>query len=218
MAELQGVVFGYGGTGNNGIDWAFHDERFTSYVRLDPRSYLNIGGEEVYDVENLTRAGQITAVPDEVAAANKRSTDQLREYLDARPNALKTATGSTEVFRLLGRGNEAANRAWSRLTDKVVTVTWYDGQQEPRSPHSLRRQLWSYGGLRLLQNGDELTIYDREDIAEVVWRGPVKLSPRLVAGMSDSNAKTHQVGVKFEFWQGLFRPQSPATLVPKNPH
>ena len=215
MAELQGVVFEYGDTGNNGIDWAFHDERFTSYVRLDPRSYLNTGGEAVYDVENLTRAGQITAVPDEVAAANKRSVDRLREYLDARPNVLSTETGTREVFGLIGRGNEAAQRAWHRLTDKVVTVTWYDGQQEARSPHTLRRQLWSYGGLRLLKTGDELTIYDREDMAEVVWSGPVKLSPRLVVGMLDSGAKTHQVGVKFAFWQGLFRPQSPATLAPR---
>ena len=39
----------------------------------------------------------------------------------------------------------------------------------------LSEERWSYNGLRILQNGDQLTIYSKNDPAKTVWSGTISL-------------------------------------------
>lgn len=94
------------------------------------------------------------------------------------------------------------------------TVLWDDGVEEERPSDSLLIERWSYEGLKVLANGDHLTIYDKIYHAPV-WSGEIKLKQHKLFTESASGLWIHadQEGITRESWAQFFFDQLPATLV-----
>ncbi|HUC94506.1 MAG TPA: hypothetical protein VMR19_00675 [Candidatus Saccharimonadales bacterium] len=75
----------------------------------------------------------------------------------------------------------------------------------------------SYEGLRILRNGDELTIYDKEEPERVIWKGVISLTSFTCFKESVFNLWIHndQVGTEREMWAKWFIDGNPAELTTK---
>jgi len=73
---------------------------------------------------------------------------------------------------------------------------------------------WSYDGLHVLKDGDELTIYAK-DGGGVVWEGTVRLKPHALFTEHASGMWIHadQEGVDRDTWAKWFFDEHPARLV-----
>lgn len=79
---------------------------------------------------------------------------------------------------------------------------------------------WSYEGLHVLDDGDRLTIYDKEKPEETVWEGTISLTPLTVFQESVFGGiwiHNDQIGVARETWANWFLEQYPARLTVKQP-
>lgn len=75
---------------------------------------------------------------------------------------------------------------------------------------------WSYDGLHVLEDGDILTIYSKEDPAKVIWTGTIKLKPHQLFTEHASGMWIHadQEDIDRESWAEWFLEGYPASLVP----
>lgn len=118
-------------------------------------------------------------------------------------------TPPTEPRRPYGVGPGALTR---------VTIAWDDGTTELRLSDSLLVSSWSYEGLHCLDNGDQLTIYSKENPEEVVWQGTIRLKQYASFTEHAFGLWIHadQMGMEREVWAKWFFDQNPATLVINN--
>ncbi len=58
-----------------------------------------------------------------------------------------------------------------------VTVKWSDGSVESRLSGSLLVKAYNYIGLHILENGDRLTVYDKDNPSRVLWKGIIQILP-----------------------------------------
>lgn len=96
-------------------------------------------------------------------------------------------------------------------------VEWEDGVVEERFSPTLLKEAWSYEGLHVLEDGDELTIYDKEDTEKVVWQGTIALTPFSVFQDSAYGMWIHndQIGQERDLWARWFMNENPARLTTK---
>lgn len=75
---------------------------------------------------------------------------------------------------------------------------------------------WSYKGLHILEDGDRLTIYDKQNRRKVLWRGVIRLNQHPLFTESAFSFWIHadQVGVERDILARWFLEDYPATLVP----
>lgn len=118
---------------------------------------------------------------------------------------LSGGTPNTEPRRPYGASSGALTR---------LTVHWEDGQQEQRLSDSLLVERWSYDGLIILQDGDQLTIFDPHS-AERLWQGEIKLKPHKLFSEDASGFWIHadQIGIDRDEWAKYFFGGYPATLM-----
>jgi len=171
---------------NGGIDWMIYDADLIAYADLRQTDYIKTGSK-VWDADDTWRKGEITGLPELVAAADVR-------------------TGQSKLVRLFKMLPE---------DEQVVEVTWLDGTVARRPPESLKRQQRSYAGEHYLANGDMFTVFDRLDHEKPVWSGVVNLGDARKRKTLPIYAKSYQVGVDFDEWYGFFMPESPAKLEKK---
>jgi hypothetical protein len=76
---------------------------------------------------------------------------------------------------------------------------------------------WSYEGLHILEDGDRLTIFDREDGSMVVWKGEISLvqHPLFTEDAFGFWIHADQRGIERERWGKWFFGEYPAELVKK---
>jgi hypothetical protein len=74
----------------------------------------------------------------------------------------------------------------------------------------LEWRLRSYDGMHALENGDELTIYDKSDARAVIWSGHIELDWNFEGFWTEAVQK----GVNREVWRRWFTNTHPATLRP----
>ena len=79
-------------------------------------------------------------------------------------------------------------------------VQWEDGVVERRDADTLLTLQWEYGGLHFLEDGDYLTIYDKNDETKIVWEGIIDLEPTKKLYMP----RSYQRGVSKEDWSKWF--------------
>ncbi|MFO0970922.1 MAG: hypothetical protein U0520_01055 [Candidatus Saccharimonadales bacterium] len=207
---MRGVVYLHAETGTEGGDWAFQDEAHVTYRALRSNFYQETGGD-VCLATSLQRMGEIIAINPDIDAEQDRFLEELRTDPDLTARDIFFDTDGTfktherKIARMYENG------------DKRVSVRWRDGEEGRYLPEDLREQQWSYSGMHYLHNGDSLTVYDRSSDGSVVWQGEVNLRFRHTRAMTEvaTIAKSYQLREDFEFWQGLFVPESPATLVPR---
>jgi len=96
-----------------------------------------------------------------------------------------------------------------------VTVEWKDGTVEQRLSNSLLVSSWSYEGLHILKDGDELIIYEKDDLSKVVWSGLIKLKQHDVFSQDAFGLWIHadQEGIDREKWATWFFAEYPARLM-----
>jgi len=75
---------------------------------------------------------------------------------------------------------------------------------------------WSYEGLHVLKDGDELTVYSKDDPSVTVWSGTIRLKqhPLFTEDASGFWLHADQEGVSREQWAEWFFQGHPATLRP----
>lgn len=59
---------------------------------------------------------------------------------------------------------------------------------------------WSYGGLHFLEDGDHLTIFDKDDPKKIVWEGTIDLEPTNTL----YTPRAYQRGVEKIVWERWF--------------
>jgi hypothetical protein len=81
---------------------------------------------------------------------------------------------------------------------------------EPISPET-----WSYEGMHELRDGDQLTIFDKNEPSTVIWSGTIALDRHKPFTKSIRNMWVHseQKGVDPETWWQWFNDHHPAELV-----
>ena len=101
-----------------------------------------------------------------------------------------------------------------------ATVEWEDGVIElKRLSNILLVNSWSYEGLHILQNDDQLTIYHPDNKKEV-WSGIINLKQYDLFTEHASGLWIHvdQIGIKRDVWAEYFFKEYPAELVPAKNH
>ena len=85
----------------------------------------------------------------------------------------------------------------------------------PNWPH----KRWSYEGLHVLEDGDILVIYSKEDPAQVVWAGTIKLKAYEVFVESAFGMWIHadQEEIDRDTWSRWFIEEYPAKLIKFRP-
>lgn len=83
-------------------------------------------------------------------------------------------------------------------------------------PMNEAREEWLYGGLHVLKNGDQLTIFSKEYPHKVLWKGEIHLEH---LGLFQEDAfgfwiHDDQVGMDRETWAEYFLKEYPARLEP----
>ncbi len=77
---------------------------------------------------------------------------------------------------------------------------------------------WSYAGLHILEDGDQLTIFSKENPAEIVWAGKISLIEHdfftQTVGPHKFWIHADQNGVDRETWGKWFLENYPAELIP----
>lgn len=94
------------------------------------------------------------------------------------------------------------------------TIAWEDGVVEERLSTDLLVEGWSYEGLHVLNNGDKLTIFDKDDLTKVLWEGVISLSAS-TNFMDDAFGlwiHNDQLGISRETWATWFMGRNPAKL------
>jgi hypothetical protein len=93
------------------------------------------------------------------------------------------------------------------------TIKWQDEIMEERTSDSLLQERWSYEGLHTLENGDKLTIYDK-DSETILWQGTIDLEQYDLFTESAEGMWIHsdQKGIARETWSHWFMEEYPANL------
>ena len=134
-------------------------------------------------------------------------------YIRQRDGTLKT---KAELAR------EARRTFWQRFWANFKTIgrlVWSGGKaigDEDAYPYDICPMgehkehigdAYSYAGLHLLKEGDQLTIYAKENKDEIVWYGKIKLREQ------DPYKRPWQEGVERDVWYKWFLGKYPATLI-----
>lgn len=77
-------------------------------------------------------------------------------------------------------------------------------------------QGWSYKGLHILKNGDQLTIFSPDNPTQVVWSGTISLYqlPLFTEDAFGLWIHADQEGVARKIWSTYFFKEYPAELIP----
>ena len=91
----------------------------------------------------------------------------------------------------------------------------YISPPTPEWPH----ERWSYDGLHVLDNGDILVIYSKDNPNQIVWSGEIELIQHEVFTESAYGMWIHtdQKGVDRDIWARWFMEGYPAMLVKSSP-
>jgi hypothetical protein len=78
---------------------------------------------------------------------------------------------------------------------------------------------WSYNGLHILENGDRLTVFNKNNPAKILWRGEIKLIPHKPFKKNAFGFWIHADQLGFEGrrrkkWARWFMENYPAKLIP----
>lgn len=78
---------------------------------------------------------------------------------------------------------------------------------------------WSYDGFHELKNGDNLTVYSKDDPDKVIWTGIIKLKPYPPFSESAHGRWIHtdQEGIDRDTWTRWFMERYPAKLTKIRP-
>lgn len=80
------------------------------------------------------------------------------------------------------------------------------------------KELWSYDGLHVLEDGDILTIYSKGDRTKIVWTGTIKLKQHPLFKKHAQGMWIHadQKGISRKIWAKWFFEGYPAKLIKAN--
>lgn len=84
---------------------------------------------------------------------------------------------------------------------------------------SVAPENWLYEGLRILKNGDRLTIFDKNDPARIVWSGVINLRehPLFTEHVFGMWIHADQQGLNRETWARWFLEENPAEFILASP-
>jgi len=71
--------------------------------------------------------------------------------------------------------------------------------------------IWDYEGLYILEDGDQLTVFAKENPSEIVWSGTIKFD------IDINHVDSTQEGVNRKQWVEWFEKNYPAALIPHRP-
>jgi len=227
---LRGVLHFFSETGTEGGHWAFQDERFMhlpppnqwwcshcgrvwdkdqhpdeepkpgfTYLRPQVRwhiaeQHLNTG-EWVDD--NAVELPDISQLPEGKITWAYRSYDQPMD------------------FPLQPTAGDDVDGAWNKIHNQKSRQCYEQGHLSWQSP---REQwptgTWSYEGLHVLGDGDELTIFGKADPSMVVWSGIITLKRHDLFTEDARGMWIHadQSGIDRETWAAWFFAENPAEL------
>ncbi len=79
---------------------------------------------------------------------------------------------------------------------------------------------WSYEGLHILNDGDHLIIYDKDDVDKVVWNGVINLKQHPLFTEHAQGLWIHadQNGIDRDTWSNWFFAGYPAELIRRGRH
>ena len=107
---------------------------------------------------------------------------------------------------------------WAFQNEEFITTI----EMEPSMPGAVSEEeveIYLYEGMHILENGDRLKIFDKNDPEEIVWEGEVSLKCYRTFTESAFGFWIHadQKGVPKEIWAKWFMEEYPAEFT-KNKH
>ncbi len=132
------------------------------------------------------------------------------------PSTAVTSDGTRWVYG--GTPSTEPNRPYGVLQNGLTraTVDWEaDVIEQKRLSNTLLVDSWSYEGLHILQNGDQLTIYHPDNKKEV-WSGLINLKQHGLFTEHASGFWIHadQKGIERDVWAEYFFKGYHARLIP----
>lgn len=207
MTTFNGILQFHSETGTEGGYWAMQDEKFMGLV-----------DEQTMNTYRCPKCGRIW--------------DRIRDHEEPKPSFTyyqpeRQENGKTYSGGYFGSdhpieggqtkfGDEedgSVNDEWTKRSN-AISLECYDnghGEWELAYPDGL----WSYEGLHVLRNGDQLTVYTDETKSEVRWSGTVKLVQQPLFTTDVRNMWVHSlpdVGMTPEEWGEMFFKSLPCTL------
>ena len=193
---LNGICHFFSETGSEGGYWAFQDERFMN-IRSD-----------VEDCKGCNRIGYVPEGQSGGGRAHDSRTDleqQQKWILDWEAEREEMERQSAEMIKQFGfsfsfkRPCEPGAHDWKVMHPEGT---------------------WSYEGLHLLEDGDQLTILSKEkNVADrrTVWSGTIELQqyPLFTEDAKGLWIHADQKGVSRDRWSQWFFDQFPARLTPR---
>ena len=101
-----------------------------------------------------------------------------------------------------------------------ITRETLGGKEPPECPKGRHEReiiaSWSYKGLHILENGDQLTIFSPDNPTQVVWSGTISLRqhPSFTEDAFGAWIHADQEGITRETWATYFFKEYPAKLIP----
>lgn len=204
----NGVLHFHSETGTEGGYWAFQDEKFIDLP--DPHNYSCTGCGRCWNKSKTTEEPKPSFAYWIERDENDRSPEGYRYasgYMsyDAPRNDLPEAPPYDDKnsfnYKFIHTGNERARDCYENGHKGWKLI----------NPNGT----WSYEGLHVLKDGDELTIYSKKNKEKVLWEGEISLKQHNLFTEHTSRLWIHadQKGINRETWANYFFKEYPAKLV-----
>jgi hypothetical protein len=159
MTEYKGILTFHSETGTEGGAWAFQDEKF-----------MNLPAANHFTCTRCHRVWDKDYHPDEPKPSFTYWRDDWEE------DGIKYIGGYHSVDTYDPDGNLGPyefDAKWNREANEIARQCAEEGHPEWKNMYP--DGMWSYEGLHILHDGDQLTVYDND---QVLFDGVVELPPR----------------------------------------
>jgi hypothetical protein len=203
---MKGILTFHSETGTEGGYWAFQDEKFMGIPAPDVFKCINCG--RIWDKSKQTEEPKVSFSYWIERGPKDKSPEGYR-YLSGymgydRPQDLPEAPPKEDKNSL--------NNVWTHALNEITRKCYENGHEGWELLHP--NGTWSYEGLHVLENGDSIRVYDKNDPTKLIWEGIVELDKFTVFKDDYEGWWIHNQpkNMKLEEWAKWFLEEWPATL------
>jgi hypothetical protein len=215
--KLKGNLFFYSETGTEGGSWAFQDEQFTGLVPPNEWRCTRCGRVWDKDRDDEEPKPSFTYWIDRDSLPEDKNPKRYIAGYHAfdEPQSGTLIDPATGVEFPVSDGPGELDRTFMYSINATANECHDKGHAEWEFMYP--DGISSYEGLHVLNDGDELTVYDKDDPSHVVWQGTINLKHYDLFTEHVSGMWMHadQQGEDRDAWAQLFFENYPAELETK---
>lgn len=211
---MKGILVFHSETGTEGGHWAFQDERFMGIPEPDKYSCTRCG--TYWDKAQTAEEPK----PRFAYWIDRDSRPNPKRFLGGYMSFAEPQDGPTLIDPATGdewpvsEGPGEFDQRWTHIRNETSRQCYDQGHEGWKLIHP--QGSWSYEGLHVLNNGDELTVFAKDDPTRVVWSGTIDLHQHDLFTEDAGGLWIHadQIGMDRDTWSQMFFDELPAELSP----